>query len=110
MMRECPAAKEELRRTARIARRYGMAEELGQAALVYTGRFMHERGTGDRRVITLLEDGEAMLPEDAGTLRARVLAPPGRRPPRPTRPWATRCAQPTSGRPRPRFQRPVDAG
>jgi hypothetical protein len=42
-MRERPAAKKELRRAADIARRYRMAEELGQAALVYTGRGMHER-------------------------------------------------------------------
>lgn len=37
------AAKEE-RRIGRLARLYRMAEELGQAALAYTGRFTFERG------------------------------------------------------------------
>ena len=75
-MRERPAAKEELRRAAAIARRYEMAEELGQAALAYTGRGMHERGTGDRHVITLLEDARAMLAakEGTGPVYVRVLA------------------------------------
>jgi len=75
-MRERPEAKKELRRAADIARRYRMAEELGQAALVYTGRGMHERGTGDRHVITLLRDARAMLAEKegAGPVYARVLA------------------------------------
>jgi tetratricopeptide (TPR) repeat protein len=53
-----------------------MAEELGQAALAYTGRFTFERGASDQHVITLLEDARAMLAddEDAGPVRARVLA------------------------------------
>ena len=75
-MRERSAAKEELRRAAAIARRYDMAEELGRAALVYTGRFMHERGAGDRYVITLLADARAMLAErdSVEPVYARVLA------------------------------------
>jgi tetratricopeptide (TPR) repeat protein len=73
-MGEREAAKDELRRAAGVARQHGMAEELGQAALAYTGRFTFERGASDRQVITLLEDARAMLPEDAGPLRARVLA------------------------------------
>jgi tetratricopeptide (TPR) repeat protein len=68
------SAREELRRAVGIARRYGMAEELGQAALAYAGRFTFERGASDRHVIALLEDARAMLAEDAGPLRARVLA------------------------------------
>jgi len=70
------AAKEELRRAAGIARRHRMAEELGQAALAYTGRFTFERAASDRHVITLLEDARVMLAdsEGAGPLRARVLA------------------------------------
>jgi predicted ATPase len=75
-MGERKAAKEELRRAADIARRYRMAEELGQAALAYTGRFTFERGASDRHVITLLEDARATLAgkEGAGAVRARVLA------------------------------------
>ena len=70
------AAKEELRQAAGIARRCRMAEELGQAALAYAGRFTFERGASDRQVITLLDDARAMLAEDedAGPVRARVLA------------------------------------
>jgi tetratricopeptide (TPR) repeat protein len=75
-MGERRAAKDELRRAAGIARRYRMAEELGQAALAYAGRFTFERGASDRHVITLLEDARAMLAENesAGAVRARVLA------------------------------------
>jgi len=73
---EREAAKDELRRAAGIARQHGMAEELGRAALAYTGRFTFERGASDRQVITLLEEARAMLAdtEDAGPVRARVLA------------------------------------
>jgi tetratricopeptide (TPR) repeat protein len=75
-MGERLAAKDELRRAASIARHYGMAEELGQAALAYTGRFTFERAASDRHVITLLEDARAMLAEKegGGPIRARVLA------------------------------------
>jgi predicted ATPase len=75
-MGERAVAKDELRRAAGIARHYGMADELGQAALAYTGRFTFERAASDRDVITLLEDARAMLAEqeDAGNVRARVLA------------------------------------
>jgi tetratricopeptide (TPR) repeat protein len=75
-MGERQAAKDELRRAAGIARHYGMAEELGQAALAYTGRFTFERAASDRDVITLLEGARAMLAEEegAGPVYARVLA------------------------------------
>ena len=75
-MGERQAAKAELRRAASIARHYGMAEELGQAALAYTGRFTFERAASDRDVITLLEDARAVLAEKerGGPVRARVLA------------------------------------
>jgi tetratricopeptide (TPR) repeat protein len=73
-MGERRAAREELMRAAGIARRCGMAEELGLAALAYAGRFTFERGASDRQVIPLLEEARAMLAKDAGPLRARVLA------------------------------------
>jgi tetratricopeptide (TPR) repeat protein len=75
-MGERQAAREELRLAAGLARQYGMAEELGQAALAYAGRFAFERGASDRHVIPLLEEARAMLAdkEDGGPVRARVLA------------------------------------
>jgi tetratricopeptide (TPR) repeat protein len=75
-MGERRAAKDELHRAASIARQCGMAEELAQIALAYTGQFTFERAASDRDVITLLEDARAMLAEEEGTgpLRARVLA------------------------------------
>ncbi|HSR25027.1 MAG TPA: hypothetical protein VLW53_15840, partial [Candidatus Eisenbacteria bacterium] len=75
-MGERPAAKDELRRAAGIARRYGMAEELGRAALAYTGRFTFERAASDPDMITLLEDARTMLAEREGAepVHARVLA------------------------------------
>jgi len=75
-MGERQAAREELLRAAGIARRYGMAEELGQAALTYAGRFTFERGAYDRQLIPLLQDARAMLAgkEGAGPVRAQVLA------------------------------------
>jgi hypothetical protein len=75
-MGERQAAREELLRAVGIARRYQMAEELGQAALAYAGRFTFDRGASDRHVIPLLRDARAMLAEeqDAGPIRAQVLA------------------------------------
>src|SRR5262249_53170603 len=63
-------------RAAGLARCYQMAEELGQAALAYAGRFTFERGASDRHVIPLLQDARAMLAEEqgAGPIRAQVLA------------------------------------
>ena len=74
-MGERQAAREELLRAAGIARRYRMAEELGQAALAYAG-YTFERGASDRQVIPLLQEARAMLTEKqgAGPVRARVLA------------------------------------
>jgi tetratricopeptide (TPR) repeat protein len=75
-MGERQAAREELRLAAALARQYGMAEELGQAALGYAGRFTFERGASDRHMIPLLQEARAMLAEKegAGAVRARVLA------------------------------------
>jgi tetratricopeptide (TPR) repeat protein len=68
------AAKEELLRGANIARQQGMAEELGEAALAYGGRFIFARGASDPRMISLLDDARAALEDNGGPLRARVLA------------------------------------
>jgi tetratricopeptide (TPR) repeat protein len=74
-MGERQAAREELRLAAGLARQYGMAEELGQAALRYAG-FTFERGASDRHMIPLLREARAMLAakQGAGWIRARVLA------------------------------------
>jgi tetratricopeptide (TPR) repeat protein len=74
-MGERQAAREQLLEAAGLARQYGMAEELGQAALAYAGR-MWERGASDRHMIPLLQEARAMLAEKqgAGPVRARVLA------------------------------------
>jgi tetratricopeptide (TPR) repeat protein len=74
-MGERQAARGELRLAASLARQYGMAQELGQAALGYAG-FTFERGASDRHMIPLLQEARAMLAEkeDAGPVRARVLA------------------------------------
>jgi tetratricopeptide (TPR) repeat protein len=75
-MGERQAAREELLRAASLARRCQMAEELGQAALTYAGRFIFERGASDRHMIPLLQEARAMLAEEqgAGPVLARVLA------------------------------------
>jgi tetratricopeptide (TPR) repeat protein len=75
-MGERQAAREELRRAADLARQYEMAEELGEAALAYAGRFAFERGASDLQVIPLLQEARALLAEKqgAGPVRARVLA------------------------------------
>jgi tetratricopeptide (TPR) repeat protein len=75
-MGERQAAREELLRAAGLARRYRMAEELGEAALAYAGRFAFERGASDRHMIPLLQEARALLAEKegAGPVRARVLA------------------------------------
>jgi tetratricopeptide (TPR) repeat protein len=74
-MGERQAARDELLRAAGIARRYRMAEELGQAALAYAGRAF-ERGASDGHMIPLLQEARALLAgtEGAGPVRARVLA------------------------------------
>jgi tetratricopeptide (TPR) repeat protein len=69
-----PSAKVEFRRAAEIARREGMAEELGLAALGYGGALTFERGASDGLVVQLLEDARAILAESGGAVRARVLA------------------------------------
>src|SRR5262249_27190537 len=78
-MGERQAAREELRLAASLARQYGMAEELGQAALGYAG-FTFERGASDRHVIPLLQEMRARS--------GRGFSPT----------WRSRCAtSPTAG-------------
>jgi tetratricopeptide (TPR) repeat protein len=71
---ERETAKEELFRAAEVARKEGLAEELGRAALGYGGRFIFCLGASDARMLPLLEDARIALSGENGPVRARVLA------------------------------------
>jgi tetratricopeptide (TPR) repeat protein len=68
------ASKETFVRAADAARAAGRPEHLARAALGYGGRFVWARAWGDERLVPLLEEALAALPEDDGALRARLLA------------------------------------
>jgi DNA-binding SARP family transcriptional activator len=67
-------AKRAFLRAAEVARRAGMAEQLARAALGYGGRWVWTVMRGDPHVIPLLEEALAVLPDEDGALRARLLA------------------------------------
>jgi eukaryotic-like serine/threonine-protein kinase len=69
-----PAARETFLLAADIARRAGMADRLGLAALGYGGRFVWSRAGGDQRIVSLLEEALAGLGDGDSALRARLLA------------------------------------
>ena len=69
-----PVAKRAFLEAAGIARRLGLARELGRAAAGYGGRFMWARAAGDDRLVPLLEEGLAALGDEDVELRARLLA------------------------------------
>jgi DNA-binding SARP family transcriptional activator len=71
---EQAAAEEIFRRAAEVARRAGMADRLGRAALGYGGRWVWTVMRGDPHVIPLLEEAIAALPDEDSALRARLLA------------------------------------
>jgi DNA-binding SARP family transcriptional activator len=71
---DLPAAKEIFVRAADLARRLGAPEQLARAALGYGGRWVWFRAGKDRRLIPLLEDALAALPEGDNELRAMLLA------------------------------------
>ena len=58
---------------ADAARRLGLAEELARAALGYGGRFAYARA-GDSRLLPLLEEALARLPDADSEIRAMLLA------------------------------------
>jgi tetratricopeptide (TPR) repeat protein len=68
------ASKETLVRAADVARAADLPEHLARAALGYGGRFVWARAWGDERLVPLLEEALAALPEQDGELRARLLA------------------------------------
>jgi DNA-binding SARP family transcriptional activator/tetratricopeptide (TPR) repeat protein len=69
-----PAAKEAFLRAAEIARRGESPEALAQAAVGYGGRIVWARAGHDPRLIALLQDALAGLPEQDSPLRVRLLA------------------------------------
>jgi DNA-binding SARP family transcriptional activator len=71
---DIPAAKETLLLAARTARGAGLREQLARAALGYGGRFVWGRGLGDTKLLPLLEEALAALPEEDNELRVRLLA------------------------------------
>ena len=69
-----PAAKKAFLDAAGIARRLSLPRELARAAAGYGGRIVWGRAGDDERLVPLLEEGLAALPEDDVELRARLLA------------------------------------
>jgi hypothetical protein len=67
-------AKDTFLRAAEVARRGGLAERLGRAALGYGGRWVWTKGRGDPHLLPLLEEAVTALPSEDSALRARLLA------------------------------------
>jgi eukaryotic-like serine/threonine-protein kinase len=71
---EMAAAREAFLEAAALAKKLGLPEQLGRAALGYGGRFVWDAARGDPRLVPLLEDALRELPDDDSHLRARLLA------------------------------------
>jgi DNA-binding SARP family transcriptional activator len=69
-----PAAKQAFADAADIARRLGLAPELARAAAGYGGRVVWSRAGDDARLVPLLEEALAALPQEHAALRVRLLA------------------------------------
>lgn len=67
-------SKETFERAATIARASGDGVRLAQAALGYGGRIVWIRAGRDKRVVALLDEALAALPEEDSIIRARVAA------------------------------------
>jgi DNA-binding SARP family transcriptional activator len=67
-------AKKVFLAAADLARRLGLARELGQAAVGYGGRKAFGRAGDDERLVPLLEEGLTALAAEDVELRARLLA------------------------------------
>jgi DNA-binding SARP family transcriptional activator len=68
------ASKEAFAAAAAIAQRLGLARELALAAAEYGGRIVYGRAGDDERLLPLLEQGLAALPEGDVALRVSLLA------------------------------------
>jgi DNA-binding SARP family transcriptional activator/tetratricopeptide (TPR) repeat protein len=71
---EMGPAKETFAAAADVARTVGSPELLAAAAIGYGGRFVWVRSGKDRRLVPLLQDALAALPEHDGVLRVKLLA------------------------------------
>jgi predicted ATPase/class 3 adenylate cyclase len=67
-------AKEAFVAAAELARRARLPEQLARAALGYGGRFVWSRAFGDTRLVPLLEEALAGLPEKDSEVRVLLLA------------------------------------
>jgi DNA-binding SARP family transcriptional activator/tetratricopeptide (TPR) repeat protein len=71
---EMGPAKETFARAATAARELGLAELLARAAIGYGGRFVWLRAGKDRRLVPMLQDALAALPQEDSVLRVKLLA------------------------------------
>ena len=71
---DLPSAQGTFVRAAESARNLGSADLIARAALGYGGRFVWTRAGLDLRVVSLLEEALAAMPETDSPLRARLLA------------------------------------
>jgi DNA-binding SARP family transcriptional activator len=71
---EMASAQETFARTAAVARELGRPELTARAAIGYGGRFVWLRSGRDRRLVPLLQDALAALPEEDSVLRVKLLA------------------------------------
>ena len=72
---ETEVAKATFIEAADLARQIGDVERLARAALGYSGRFVWMRAGSDTKIIPLLHEALAALPEGDSALRVRLLAP-----------------------------------
>jgi DNA-binding SARP family transcriptional activator len=69
-----PVAKETFLDAASIARRLGLTREIARAAAGYGGGIIFARAGSDHRLVPLLEEGLAAIPDEDVELRAKLLA------------------------------------
>ena len=68
------AAKKNFLEAAELARQLGLPEQLARAAIGYGGRIAWARAGGDDKLVPLLEEALAALPDTETELRVRLLA------------------------------------
>jgi DNA-binding SARP family transcriptional activator len=71
---EMASAKETFASAADVAKRLSLPDLLARAAIGYGGRFVWVRSGKDARLVPLLQDALAALPEDDSVLRVKLLA------------------------------------
>ena len=69
-----PSSKRAFLAAAEIAKALGLSRLLARAAAGYGGRIVWARAGGDDKLVPLLEEALAVLPEDDAELRSRLLA------------------------------------